>query len=110
MQVQNLGRLTANGNGAVLKTGDDSGKSPFTETREVVACISPSHDLTGAAVVKIQQSADGGTTWTDLVAPAANKDNGQVFMQGITLPNQVRATMSGRAAGSCAFYLLAAGS
>ena len=106
MRVHNLGRLTANGNGAVLKTGDDSGKSPFTETREVVACISPSHDLTGAAVAKIEGSADGGTTWTDLVAPGNAKDEGQVFMQTVELPNQVRATLSGRSAGSCAFYLI----
>ena len=108
MQLHDFGRRTAAGTGNVLKCGEDSGKSPFTETREAVAVISPSFDWQGGSA-KFQASADGGTTWTDLW-DVSDLTKGQVQMKGITLPNQIRLNITGITGGSYTAYLMAAGS
>ena len=110
MQTQLVGRLTATGQTSPVKTGEDGGRSPFTETRTVTAVISPSEDWAGSNE-KFQGSQDGGTTWTDLMSSAEINSitPGQVFMKSVVLPNQIRGSAT-RTGGSIAFYLQAAGS
>lgn len=110
MQTQLVGRLVATGQTTAVKTGEDGGKTPFTETRTVTIVVSPSEDWAGSNE-KFQGSQDGGSTWTDLMTAAeiATISPGQVFMKSVALPNQIRGSAT-RTGGSIAFYIQAAGS
>ena len=118
MRVHLLGRLTGTGQTAVLHTGEGDpdgsgalteGRSPFTEGRTAVIMVSPSQDWAGSNE-KVQASADGGMTWTDLMTAAeiATIEQGQVFMKTVTLPNRIRGSAT-RTAGNIAFYVLGSG-
>ena len=111
MQTQLVGRLEALGQTSAVKTGEDGGKTPFTETRTVTLVVSPSEDWAGSGE-KFQGSQDGGTTWTDLMSQAEINSitPGQVFMKSVALPNQIRGSVATRTGGSIAFYIQAAGS
>ena len=113
MNVHLLGRLTATGQTNALHTGEGDptgtpveGRSPFTESRACVLVVSPSENWNGSNE-KAQASADGGTTWTDLMTAAeiATITPGQVFMKTIILPNRIRGSAT-QSAGSIAFYLI----
>lgn len=114
MKFLDMGRHITPTTGAAHKFGEGSGagESPFTESRNAVLVISPSEDFAGT--VQVQQSQDGGTTWTSLLAGTNQATDevviagtkGQVFYKNIVIPNQLRAQTPTRNAGSVRFGLL----